>query len=74
MALGSIRLKESEGYILVDTDGSSEYLPTVGWIWGWGCHSSDGWELASHLPHTRQTINQAELQAVIEEVVYAVSF
>ena len=33
---------------------------------GWGCHSPIGWERSSYLPpHERQTVNRAELQAVI---------
>ena len=74
VAMQVIQHKEIEGYVLVYIDGSSEYVATVRWLGGWGCHSMDGWEWASHLPlHTQQTINRAELQAVIEVVVHHVS-
>ena len=40
---------------------------TAGWVGGWGCYSAQGRERASYLPpHLRQTVNRAELQAVIE--------
>ena len=32
------------------TDGSAEYLATVGWVEGWGCYSAKGWERAAYLP------------------------
>ena len=51
------------------TDGSAESVATVGWVGGWGYCSFDGWELAAYLPpQSRQTINGAELQAVIEVI------
>ena len=69
VALQVIKQKKDDGYLLVYTDGSAEYVATQGWIGGWECCSADGWEQASHLPtHTRQTINRAQLQAVIEVV------
>ena len=68
-ALRVIQQKEDDGHLLAYTNGSVEYVSTHGWIGGWGCYAADGWEKASHLPpHTRQTINRAELQAVIEVV------
>ena len=48
-ALEVIGLQGTDGYI----DGSAEWVPTVGGIGGWGCHSTAGWELAAYLPpHT----------------------
>ena len=60
--LAAIQRREAEGYLLVYTNGSAEFVSTVGWTGGWSCCSADGWEKASYLtPHMRQTINRAEL-------------
>ena len=70
-AKSEIATHEAAGRILVFTDGSAEWVKGVGWIGGWGCHSPQGWESASHLPpHTRQTVNRAELRAVLEVVMH----
>ena len=52
------------------TYGSAELVTTVGWVGGWGCCFADGWERADYPPPppSRQTINRAELQAVIEVI------
>ena len=67
LAIHTIQQREMEDFSLVYTDGSAEYVASLGWVGGWGCHSVDGWECASHLPpHTPQTINSAELQAFLK--------
>ena len=46
-----------------------ELLEGVGWIAGYGCHEPPLWEEANHLPvNKKQTINRAELMAVIVAV------
>ena len=70
-----IQQHESERYTVVYTDGSAEYVQSVGWIAGWGCHSTDGYQSVEYLPpHTRQSINRAELQAVIQTVLHYHSY
>ena len=67
VAKAEIANHEAAGRILVYTDGSAEWVAGVGWIGGWGCYGPQGWESAAHLPpHTRQTVNRAELRAGLE--------
>ena len=58
------------GFVTVYTDGSAQWVPTVGWIGGYGCYEPrEGCRHASYLtPQLRQSINQAELQAIIDVV------
>ena len=59
----------ADGFSVVYTDGSAKWEPLVGWIGGYGCHEPGGREFAAHLPpQARQTVNRAELHAVIEVV------
>ena len=48
--------------------GSAEWVPTVGWVGGYRCREpQEAWSHASYLPpHLRQSVNRAELQAVID--------
>ena len=57
---------ESEGFLLIFTDGSSEHFPTVGWVGGYGVYSAARVEVADFVPlHMKQTINSAELLAAL---------
>ena len=48
---------------------STKLVGGVGWVAGYGCHEPGLWEEAHHLPtHKKQSINKAELTAVIESV------
>ena len=54
---------------LHSTHGSAKWEPMLGWIGGYGCQEPAGWESSSYLPpQSRQPINRAELQAVIDTV------
>ena len=61
---------KQQGFIIVYTDGSVEWVPTVGWIGGYRCFEpSERWEYCSFLPlRLRQSVNRAELQAVTDVV------
>ena len=57
---------ESEGFLLIYTDGSSEHFPTVGWVGGYGVYSGVGVEVSDFVPlHMKQTINSVELLAAL---------
>ena len=57
---------ESEGFVLIYTDGSSERFPTVGWVGGYGVYSGAGVEMSDFVPmHMKQTINSTELLAAL---------
>ena len=51
VALQVIKQKESVGYIIVYTNGSAEHVEKFEWVGGWGCHSQDGWEMATRAPN-----------------------
>ena len=57
---------ESEGFLLIYSDGSSERFPTVGRVGGYGVYSAAGVEVSDFVPlHMKQTINSAELLAAL---------
>ena len=68
LAREEIAQLKQQGYVLVYTDGSAEWVQHVGWVGGYGCFEpTEKWEHCSYLPpHLRQSINRAELQAVID--------
>ena len=69
IALEQIKQAQSRGLSVISTDGSAELVGVVGWVAGYGCHEPRLWEEANHLPtHKKQSINRAELMAVIESV------
>ena len=64
-----IQEAQRRGLVVLYTDGSAELVGGVGWVAGYGCHEPGMWEEANHLPVGRkQTINRAELMAVIGAV------
>ena len=57
---------ESEGFLLIYTDGSSEHFPTVGWVGGYGVYLGAGVEVSDFVPrHMKQTMNSEELLAAL---------
>ena len=59
----------NEGYTLVFTDGSSELVPGIGRVAGYGIFSSDLLSISAYVPvHLRQTNNTAELFAVLRAI------
>ena len=55
---------ESEDFLLIYTDGSSERFPPVGWVGGYGVYFGAGIEVSDFVPlHMKQTITSAELLA-----------
>ena len=69
IAVQQIQEARRTGLVDLYTDGSAELVGGVGWVAGYGCHEPGLWEEANHLPVGRkQTINRAELMAVIVAV------
>ena len=67
-AIATEQIKQAlqRGLTVVYTDGSAEVVGGIGWAAGYGCHEPGMWEEADHLPpHKKQSINRAELMAVI---------
>ena len=59
------------GDTIVYTDGLAKWEPGVGCIAGYGCHEPGGWETSSYLPpQSRQSVNRAELHAVIDTIIH----
>ena len=70
VALRQIQEALHKGMSVLYTDGSAELVGGVGWVAGYGCHEPGMWEEANHLPVGRkQTINRAELMAVIVAIM-----
>ena len=60
---------QARGLSVIYTDSSAEVVEGVGWIASFGCHEQGLWDEAHHLPvHKKQSINRAELTAVIVAV------
>ena len=58
---------ESEGFLLIYTDGSSEHFSTVGWVGGYRVYCGAGIEVSDFVPlHMKQTTNSAELLAAAQ--------
>ena len=69
VAMQQIQEAQHRGLVVLYTDGSAELVGGVGLVAGYGCHEPGMWEEANHLPVGRkQTINRAELMAVIVAV------
>ena len=69
IAVQQIQEARRTGLVDLYTDGSASLWGGVGWVAGYGCHEPGLWEEANHLPVGRkQTINRAELMAVIVAV------
>ena len=69
VAMHQIQEAQRRGVTILYTDGSAELVGGVGWVAGYGCHEPGMWEKANRLPVGRkQTINRAELMAVIVAV------
>ena len=71
LAREEIASLQQQGHVIVYTDGSAEWVQQVGWVGGYGCSEpTEKWEHCSYPPppHLRQSINRAELQAVIDVV------
>ena len=69
IALEQIKQAQSRGLSVIYTDGLAGLVGGVGWVAGYGCHEPGLWKKANHLPtHKKQSINRAELMAVIESL------
>ena len=69
VAVQQIQEAQRRGLVFLYIDGSAKLVGGVGWVAGYGCHEPGLWEEANHLPVGRkQTINRAELMAVIVAV------
>ena len=69
IALEQIKQAQSRGLSVIYADGLAGLVGGVGWVAGYGCHEPGLWKEANHLPtHKKQSINRAELMAVIESV------
>ena len=67
IALQQIKNAQKRGLQLIYTDGLAEFVEGVGWIAGFGCHEPGLWEEPPP-PNKKQSINRAELIAVIMSV------